>query len=179
MWSPHHALTNTLVGLDLESQLKIIDHCWLPNDTIMQLLRLSSHIEWFHHPVQTYKKWLTNIQCSGWGYAGAPIMLLPPHLWYQIWKVSWKSLINDGCQMIYHHAVVEALSIHWMAPTSTPNIQKVIVKHYIQWMGIWSPHCAVTTKGTSLESQLKIIDHCCCWVPNDRVRKHLYAHQHH
>ena len=45
IWSPHHAVTTTLVGQDFESQLKIIDHCWVPNDTIMQWLRLSSHME--------------------------------------------------------------------------------------------------------------------------------------
>ena len=56
IWSPHHAVTTTLVGQDLESQLKIIDHCWVPNDTIMQWLRLSSHMEWVLHPLQTYKR---------------------------------------------------------------------------------------------------------------------------
>ena len=31
--------------------------------------------------------WLSNIICCRWGYE-APAMLLPPHLWDQIWKVS-------------------------------------------------------------------------------------------
>jgi hypothetical protein len=74
-----------------------MDHCWVPNDTIMQWLRLSSHMEWFPHPLQTYKRsLLTNIICSWWGY-GAPTMLLPPHLWDWIWKVGKK--IMDHCRV--------------------------------------------------------------------------------
>jgi len=154
IWSPHHAVTTTLVGPDLEShQLRswitagcqmipscsgwgshptwndshihskhkqgiwqilndvdgdmepppccyqhncgtgfgksaeIMDHCWVSKDTIMQWLRLSSHMEWFPHPLQTQTRYLVNIICCGWGY-GAPTMLLPPHLWDRIWKVS-------------------------------------------------------------------------------------------
>jgi hypothetical protein len=77
-----------------KSPAEIMDHCWVSNDTIMQWLRLSSHMEWFPHPFQTCKRWLTNIVYSWWGY-GAPTMLLLPHLWDQIWKVGWKSM--DHC----------------------------------------------------------------------------------
>ena len=76
-------------------------------------------------------------------------------------KNHWSLLGAKWC----HHAVVEALSPHWIAPSSTPNVQKVIDKHYMQWMGIWSPHCAVTTKWTRFGKSAEIIDHC--WVPND------------
>jgi hypothetical protein len=75
--------------------------------------------------------------CSGWGY-GAPIILLPPHLWDWIWKVSWNHWSLLGAKW-YHHAVVEALIPHGMIPKSTLNIYKVIDKHCMHWMGIWSP----------------------------------------
>jgi hypothetical protein len=73
---------------------EIMDLCWVSNDTIMQWLRLSSRMEWFPHPLETYTRWLTSIICCGWGY-GAPTMLLPPHLRDRIWKVGWK--IMDHC----------------------------------------------------------------------------------
>jgi hypothetical protein len=124
---------------------EIMDLCWVSNDTIMQWLRLSSHMEWFPHPLQRHKRWLPNIICCGWGYgAFIIIMLLPPHLWDQIWKVRWNYGSLLGVKW-YHHAVVEALIPHGMIPTSTQNIYKVIDKHFMLWMGIWSPHHAVTT----------------------------------
>jgi hypothetical protein len=88
--SPQHAVTPTLVGLDLESQQRkslITAGCWVSNDTIKDWLILSSHMEWFPHPFNACKRRLTNFICCGWGY-GASIMLLPPHLWDRDWKVS-------------------------------------------------------------------------------------------
>ena len=138
IWSPHHAVTTTLVGSHLENQLK----SWITAGCQM----IPSCSGWGSHPTWNdshIKRWLTNILCCGWGY-GAPIMLLPPHLWDQIWRVRWNHGSLLGVKW-YHHAVVEALIPHGMIPTSTQNIYKVIDKHYMLWMGIWSPHHAVTT----------------------------------
>ena len=102
----------------------------------MQWLRLSSRMEWFPHQLKTYTRWLTSIICCGWGY-GAPTMLLPPHLRDWIWKVGWNHRSLLGVKW-YHHAVVETLISHGIIPTS-------ILSMYMLWMGIWSPHHAVTT----------------------------------
>ena len=101
IWSPHHAVTTTLVGPDLESQLKL----------------------WISAGYQMIPS------CSGWG----------------------------------------SHPIHGMIPTSTPNIYKVIDKHYMLWMGIWSLHHAVTTTlvGPDLESQVKLwISAGCQMIPS-------------
>ncbi len=105
IWSPHHAVTTTLVGPGLESQLKslITTRCKM----IPSCSGWGSHPTWngshFHFKhIKSY--WHLHI-CCGWGY-GAPIMLLPPHLWDPIWKV----LPGDKWN---HHAVVEALIPPW------------------------------------------------------------------
>ena len=98
---------------------------WNHWTTKLQWLWLSSHMGWFPHPLKACKRWLTSFVCCGWGY-GAPIMLLPPHLWDSIWNVSWNHwwLLGDKW---YHHALFEALNTHGMVPTSISNIPEVIV----------------------------------------------------
>ena len=161
IWCPHHAITTRLVGPDFERQLKsVMDHCWVPNDTIMQWLRVLSLMKWFPH-----WKVIENFICCGWEY-GAPIMLLPLHLCDPIWKVSWihQSLLSLGAKW-HHHAVVKAIILHGMISKHTPRIDK----HYMLWTGIWRPHHAVTTTlvGHNLERHLKslitAVGQCSSW----------------
>jgi len=82
-------------------------------------------------------------------------MLLLPHLWDQIWKVAEKAWITVGYQII-PSCSGEGSHPTWNDSYIHSKIYKVIVKHYMLWMGIWSPHHAVTTTlvGPDLESQL-------------------------
>jgi len=136
-----------------------MDRCWAPNDTIMQWLWLSFHMELFPHPFQTCKRFLTNNICSWWGY-GAPTMLLPPYLWDQIWKVSWNHGSLLGVKW-YHHAVVEALIPHGMILTSILYMSIV--------NGVMEPQscCYHHTCGTGFRKSADIMDHC--WVSNDTI----------
>ena len=138
-----------------EKSAEIRGHCLAPNDVLEWLLRLWTHMEWFPYPLQTYKRWLTNFTCCGWGY-GSIIMPLQSHLWVRIWDVSWNpgSLLGTKC---YPWVVVEALNPHEMVPTSSPNIYKVIDNVRMLWLGIWIRHHAITITlvGQDLGSQLK------------------------
>jgi hypothetical protein len=95
---PHHAVSTTLVGPDFESQLKIIDHYWVPNVTIMQLFRLENHMEWLPHPLQTYKQCLSNIM--QWMRIWSPHHIVTTTLVGLDLESQLKSLITARCQMI-------------------------------------------------------------------------------
>ncbi len=64
-----------------------------------------------------------------------------------------KSWITAGSQMIPSCSGRGSHST-WNDSYIHSNIYKVIAKHYMMWMGIWSPHHAVTTTlvGPDLES---------------------------
>jgi len=42
---PSSCCCHHMCGIGLGMSAEIMDHCWVPNDTIMQWLRLSSHME--------------------------------------------------------------------------------------------------------------------------------------
>ena len=85
IWSPHHAVTTTLVGPGLESQLKslITAKCKM----ISSCSGWCSYMEWFPLPFQTYQRLLATFICCGWR-SGAPIMLSPPQLAVKIGKLA-------------------------------------------------------------------------------------------
>jgi hypothetical protein len=100
--------------------------------------------------------------CFRWGY-GAPTMLLPPHLWDRIWKISWNHGSLLGVKW-YHHAVVEALIPHGMIPTLKGDCQTIYAVD-----GDMEPSscCYHHTCGTRFGSQVKLwISAGCQMIPS-------------
>ncbi len=54
-WIHHHATTTILVGPELRELAKFLGHSWAANDVKVHWLRPQTHMEWFSHPLQTYK----------------------------------------------------------------------------------------------------------------------------
>jgi len=150
IWSPHHAVTTTLVGPNLESptrwQMKPSCSGWGSHPTM----------EWFPHPLKAYKRGLTYFICCGWGsvapHHAFTSTLVGPDLECQL-----KSLMTSGRQMI-------SSCIVW-GSKHTWNGSHI---HFKYTRGYWQPSCAMdedmehpsccyhhTLVGPDLESQLK------------------------
>ena len=80
---------------------EILVYCWATNDTrVLQWLRLWSNLEWFPHPLSTYKRSLTIFICCRLAY-GAIITSLPPHVLANChwkWGHQLKSSVPVGLQ---------------------------------------------------------------------------------
>ena len=118
------------MGPDLESQ-QLTSLITAGCQIIPSWIGWDSHPTWnnFPHPLQPYKLLLTSFICCGWRY-GAPIMLLPPHLWDRDWKVSWNHWSLPSAKW-YHHAVVDV-------PTWNGSHF-----HFKHTKGYWQPSYAV------------------------------------
>ncbi len=171
IWSHHHAVTTiTLVGPDLESQLKSLIAAlgakWYHHAVVEAL---NPH-KWLPHPLQKAWKVIVKkymLRMGIWNsHLAVTTTLVGPNL--EKGK-RWNQLSLLGAKW-YHHALVEALNPHGMVLISTSNKRKVIYNLHMLWMGIWSPHCAVTTiilVGLDFESQLKsIITAGCRMIPS-------------
>ncbi len=151
-----------------------MDCCWVPNDTIMKWMRISSHMEWLLNLLQICKMLLKTL------YAVDGDMVPPSCYYHQtcgtwFWKaaeISHGSLLGAKW---YHHAVVEGLIPHEMVPT-------LVIQTYRKWLktsyvvdGNMEPpsccyHCTCVTQfGKSAE----FINHCWVWVQNDTIMQWL------
>ena len=134
-----------------------------------------SHMELFPRPLQTYKQSLTNFICSEWGYSPhhvVTITLVGPDSESRL-----KSWITAGCQMTAPSWSCSGWGSH---PTwNDSKIHSIHIKingdwHYhMQWMGIWSPHHAVTITLAGDPIWKVCWNHgsplSLCWVPNDTI----------
>jgi hypothetical protein len=68
---------------------------WL--GTIVQWLRLKTHLELFSHPPQVYTRCLKTFICCGWAYGSITTPLLP-HLLVQIWEFDQNPVLKLGCK---------------------------------------------------------------------------------
>ncbi len=120
IWSPHHAITATFVGPDLESQLK----SWM-----------TLGVKWYHHAVAEALNPTWNdshihskhIKDDWQAFMAVDGDVEPPSCSYQHTCGTGlrKSAENYWSLLVakwYHHAVVETLIPHWMIPSSSPNI---------------------------------------------------------
>jgi hypothetical protein len=107
-------------------------------------------MELFPHPLQT----LTAFLCYGWGFGFLIICHVTVTLVCAAWEVSASAeTLGHSCwaiQMIHHCTVVEAPNPHVMvtASTSNPNKLELFDSFHMQWMGIYTPHYAVTITTT-------------------------------
>jgi hypothetical protein len=149
----HHTCWFRLFGLSA----KILGHCLVPNEAIVQWLKLQTRMKWLpQHPLHTYERCLTTFICCGWDY-GSIMMTLPPHLPVPIWIAGWNPGSLLGAKWS-HCAVVGAPNPHLMATISTPYIWKVFDNIHMLWMGIWIHHDDIVTTtlvGSDLDSRLK------------------------
>ncbi len=140
--APHHAFTSTLVGPDLECQLKslmtsgrqMISSCivWGSKHTWN-----GSHIHFkytrgYWQPSCAMDEDMEHPSCCYYHTCGTDL------------ESQLKSLITDRWQMI-PSCIGKAVIPHGMVPTSSLNIEEIIDILHMLWMGIWSPHHTVTT----------------------------------
>jgi hypothetical protein len=106
IWIHHHAVTTaqTILSVGEWNQTILSVGEWL--GTIVQWLRLKTHLEWFPHPPQAYTRCLKTFICCGWAY-GSITTPLPPHLLVQIWEFDQNPVLKLGCKPL-QCAVVEA-----------------------------------------------------------------------
>jgi hypothetical protein len=72
-------------GTEFGKSSQIKDHCWVPNEMIILWLSISNTHGMVPTSLSNILDVIDTFTCCGWGYE-ATIMLLPPHLWDQIWK---------------------------------------------------------------------------------------------
>jgi len=140
-------------GTGIGKSTEIIDHYQVQNDTIMQWLRLSSHMKWFPLPFQTYKKLLTTFI-----YAVDGDMEPPSCCYHHTCGTQFGKSYQVTNETIMQW--LRLSSHHGMVPTSTQSIQKGVDILHMLWMGVCSPPSCfyLHTCGTRFGMSAEIID---------------------
>ncbi len=98
-WIRHHATSIIIVCFKFGELAKFVCRSWATNDVALHWFRPQTHMEWFPHPLQTYKRCLAIFMFCGCA-DGSTIVALPSYLFISnlgSWLNSWVAAGYKWC----------------------------------------------------------------------------------